>query len=188
MELFGVGLMELLFIVIVALIVLGPGDIKKTALTIGRMLNRVVQSPQWQSLQQNLREVKGLPAHLMREAGMEDSKEALDEIRRTMKMDLDPPATPPAKPKYPGYYAGLNAPAAPAPPAAPPAEPADGQSGERQRDLSAWSKRKMPPARPAVRPAGTILPPGYPPPLKPAPTTDDDLAGDDDSAEPGAPA
>ncbi len=83
MEFLGVGPLELLFIFLIALIVLGPRDIVKAGRTMGRFLNKVITSPTWQAIKQTSREMRTLPTKLMREAGMEE------EIREFKDMNRD---------------------------------------------------------------------------------------------------
>ena len=71
MEILGIGAPELVFIVIIALIVLGPKDMQKTGRTIGRWLNQLVRSDGWKAFQQTSREIRNLPTNLMREANLE---------------------------------------------------------------------------------------------------------------------
>ena len=44
MELFGIGPLELLFILIIALIVLGPKDMVKAGRTLGRFMRQLMMS------------------------------------------------------------------------------------------------------------------------------------------------
>jgi Sec-independent protein translocase protein TatA len=79
MELFGVGPLELLFIFIIALVVLGPRDMVKAGRSLGRLLRKTILSPTWLKLQ---REVRNLPYQMMREAG-------LDEEDLRLKTDIE---------------------------------------------------------------------------------------------------
>ncbi len=90
MEILGIGPSELIFIVIIALIVLGPKDMQKAGKTIGQYLNKLVRSDGWKAFQQTSRELRNLPTNLMREANM-DLAETEKEIRKSMQM---PPGTP----------------------------------------------------------------------------------------------
>jgi hypothetical protein len=87
MELFGVGPLELLFILIIALIVLGPRDMVKAGNTLGRLLRKTILSPTWLKIQ---REVRSLPYQMMREAGLEEADLRVDMgLKETLKdMDL----------------------------------------------------------------------------------------------------
>ncbi|MFN2177668.1 MAG: twin-arginine translocase TatA/TatE family subunit [Anaerolineales bacterium] len=77
MDILGVGPLEIVFILIIALIVLGPRDMAKAGRTIGRSLRKIVTSPSWQAVQQTSREIRNLPNRLIREAGLEDMKNHL---------------------------------------------------------------------------------------------------------------
>jgi hypothetical protein len=78
MELLGIGPFELIFILIIALIVLGPNDMVKAGRTLGRWMRTIVTSPTWRTIQQTSREIRYLPNRLIREAGLE---EQISEIR-----------------------------------------------------------------------------------------------------------
>jgi len=84
MEILGIGPSELLFIIIIALIVLGPKDMQKAGKSIGRWLNDLVRSDGWKAFQQTSKEIRTLPTKLMRDANME-----LAEAEREMKKTLD---------------------------------------------------------------------------------------------------
>lgn len=71
MEILGVGMSELVFIVIIMLIVLGPKDMQKAGKTIGKFLRDIVTSDGWKIFQQTSRELRTLPNKLMREANDE---------------------------------------------------------------------------------------------------------------------
>lgn len=98
MEILGIGWQELIFIVILALIFLGPKDMQKAGRSIGRWLNQLVQSDSWKVFQKTSSELRNLPRNLMREANME-MREAEKEIRRAIDPRLDPPASPSASPR-----------------------------------------------------------------------------------------
>ncbi|MCJ7432914.1 MAG: twin-arginine translocase TatA/TatE family subunit, partial [Anaerolineales bacterium] len=64
MEILGIGAPELIFIVIIALIVLGPKDMQKAGKTIGKWLRDTVTSDGWKLFQQTTRELRNLPTRL----------------------------------------------------------------------------------------------------------------------------
>src|SRR4030067_2019059 len=82
MEIFGIGPLELIFIFLIALIVLGPTDMVKAGRTIGRFLRKLVMSPTWRSFQQASKDIRYLPNKLMRDAGLEEDLKAVEEIAR----------------------------------------------------------------------------------------------------------
>src|ERR1044072_1654583 len=98
MEIFGVGTSELIFIILIAIIVLGPKDMQKAGRTIGRFLNQLINSDSWKIFQQTSNELRNLPRNLMREANME-MMEAEKDLRRVI--DPRPPPTAPSPPSPP---------------------------------------------------------------------------------------
>jgi sec-independent protein translocase protein TatB len=126
MEILGIGPLELLFILVIALIVLGPGDMVKTGRSIGRFLRKIVTSSEWRTVQKASRELRYLPNRLMREAAMDDlSKDLADlnqiggEISKEVKNvenDLSSWTTPPEL--------SSPIPEESIPPTSPPTEPA----------------------------------------------------------------
>jgi sec-independent protein translocase protein TatB len=85
MEFLGIGPSELLFIIIIALIVLGPKDMQKAGRTIGKWLRKVITSDGWKLFQQTSREIQTLPNRLMREAALDELKE----VQKDLKQPLD---------------------------------------------------------------------------------------------------
>lgn len=101
MEILGIGPLELFFIIVIALIVLGPKDMVKAGKTIGKFLRKIVTSPSWHSIQQASRELKHLPNKLMNEAGLDEIEKqlGLEEINKeitNIKHDISDWTTPPA--------------------------------------------------------------------------------------------
>jgi len=82
MDLLGVGPLELFFIILIALVVIGPRDIGKAARSFGRFLNRLYRSETWRMLTETSRNLRNLPNRLAREAALEAS---LDEVRQTVR-------------------------------------------------------------------------------------------------------
>lgn len=95
MEILGIGPSELLFIIIIALIVLGPKDMQKAGKTVGRWLNSLVRSDGWKAFQQTSREIRGLPTKLMRDANLELAETEKD-IRKAMEEKTGRPASSPS--------------------------------------------------------------------------------------------
>jgi len=85
MEFLGVGPMELLFVFLIALIILGPKDMVKAGRTMGQFLRKVVKSPAWTSVKQASRDVRYLPNKLMRDAGLEEEIKDLQQINREVR-------------------------------------------------------------------------------------------------------
>lgn len=72
MEILGVGPMELLFIVIILLVVVGPRNLSSSARDIGRFLNRMYRSDTWRMMTEASRTLRNLPNQLARDAALEE--------------------------------------------------------------------------------------------------------------------
>ena len=88
MEILGVGPSELFFIIIIALIILGPKDMQKAGKTIGKWMRSIVTSDGWKIFQQTSNELKTLPNRLMR-----DANEELNQIGNELNNAANPAAS-----------------------------------------------------------------------------------------------
>lgn len=95
MEIFGIGASEFVFIILIAIIILGPKDMQKAGRTIGRFLNQLIQSDSWKLFQKTSNELRSLPRNLMREANME-IMEAEKDLRRVIDPRSNPPVSSPS--------------------------------------------------------------------------------------------
>lgn len=84
MEILGIGLPELVFIFVIALLILGPRDMQKTARKVGLWLNRLINSDVWKAYKNSPLDVSNLHLKLMREANL-DLKKTDEEIRRELR-------------------------------------------------------------------------------------------------------
>jgi sec-independent protein translocase protein TatB len=135
MEIFGIGPQELFFIVLLAIIVLGPKDMQKAGKTVGRWLNRFMRSDGWKVFQRASKEIRNLPNNLMREANLEELQEMNRELRNSI--DPRPPAVRNPRPQPPADQAAAAGPpeSTPEPPDAAPsgADPEPGNTGPEQQ-------------------------------------------------------
>jgi Sec-independent protein translocase protein TatA len=72
MEVLGIGPLEFLLIVLVAIIILGPKDMQRVGKTVGRALNKWIKSDTWKTVRQASDKIMTLPNELMRNAEMEE--------------------------------------------------------------------------------------------------------------------
>lgn len=89
MEFLGIGPLEALFILLIALIAVGPRDIGKAARSTGRLLNQLYHSEAWQNLNEASRSLRGLPSRLAREAQLEELEKARREIEDSVSPSGD---------------------------------------------------------------------------------------------------
>ena len=99
MDILGIGPLELLFIAVIAIIVLGPKGMVKGAREAGKAIRNVVRSPIWRDVVDTSREIREFPRKIAREAGIEQD---LEELRRSTQETVTqinrlhiPPIMPP---------------------------------------------------------------------------------------------
>lgn len=80
MEILGFGPLEILLIIIIALIVMGPEDMMKNARRLGRAIRNFIRSDFWQELIGTSQEIRNLPRELIQETGLEED---IREIRQS---------------------------------------------------------------------------------------------------------
>lgn len=95
MNVFGIGPMEIIFILLLAILIFGPKDIGNASKTVGRSLNKLVKSDTWRTVNQASNRIKNLPNELMREAGLEDLQK---EMNQNIKQSLGPVQAVPPQP------------------------------------------------------------------------------------------
>ncbi|MCL4528857.1 MAG: twin-arginine translocase TatA/TatE family subunit [Chloroflexi bacterium] len=131
MEILGIGPEELVLILIIALILLGPKDMQKAGRMIGSWLRKVVTSDGWKLFQQTSKEIQTLPNRLMREAQFDELKNIGNEIKGDLRQTADavresarvslPASGDSPKPADPAATQNVILPSPP-PPSAPPAD------------------------------------------------------------------
>lgn len=80
MDIFGIGPLELIFILLIAMVVVGPRNMGKAGKTIGSFLNRLYRSENWKLFNEASRNLRNLPSRLAREAALDE----LDTVRKTI--------------------------------------------------------------------------------------------------------
>lgn len=85
MDIFGIGPTELVFIILIALILLGPKEMEKTGRTIGRFLRDLTRSDGWRAFRDTSRELRNIPNRLMREANLEDLEKDVGKIGKEIE-------------------------------------------------------------------------------------------------------
>ena len=96
MEFLGIGPSELIFVIIIALIILGPKDMQKAGKTIGKWLRNIVTSDGWKMFQQTSRELRTLPNRLMR-----DANDEINQIGKDLNNASNPTVSRPSTPNIP---------------------------------------------------------------------------------------
>jgi sec-independent protein translocase protein TatB len=79
MEILGIGPLEIILILVLALIIFGPKEIDNAGKTIGKNLNKLIRSDTWKTINQTSQELKNLPTRLMRESGLDELEKSTEE-------------------------------------------------------------------------------------------------------------
>ena len=85
MQFLGIGPLEFLLIIVIAIIVLGPKGMVKAARETGKMIRKLIRSPLWRDVMDTSREIRDLPNKIAREAGIEED---LEDLRRSTQRSL----------------------------------------------------------------------------------------------------
>lgn len=80
MQLLGIGPLEFLLIIVIAVIVLGPKGMVQAAREASKLIRKIVRSPIWRDIMDTSREIRDIPQKIVREAGIEED---LEELRRS---------------------------------------------------------------------------------------------------------
>ena len=90
MELFGIGIFEVLLIMLIALIFLGPQDTIKAGRNLGRAVRRFFSSEEWRALLEASREIRTIPEKLLEDTGLDSPEDLLpseEEFRKEAGLD-----------------------------------------------------------------------------------------------------
>jgi len=132
MEFLGIGLPELVFILVIILLVVGPKDLQRTTRELGRWLNRLNQSGNFKVLQRASEELRNLPQRLVEEAQLEELEELKKTAEDLKNLGQEVSMRPPSHDPYRGWKEPSPQPnptqpapaASPEPPSPPPDKPA----------------------------------------------------------------
>ncbi|NMC54720.1 MAG: hypothetical protein GYA48_13900 [Chloroflexi bacterium] len=96
MQVFNIGFPEIVFILLLAVVVLGPKDLASTGRELGKFIRRVTRSDLWNSLQDTYYEVENLPRKLAEDAGADEMRAEVEKIKQQagglFEEDKNPPA------------------------------------------------------------------------------------------------
>jgi Sec-independent protein translocase protein TatA len=75
MNIFGIGPLEIIFVLIIGILVLGPEGMIEAGGKLGKFMRSIIKSEWWQNVRRGISEIQYLPQRLMREAELEELKE-----------------------------------------------------------------------------------------------------------------
>ncbi len=88
MKFFNLGLSEIIFILIIALIIFGPGNMVKTAKEAGTFIRKITKSPYWKEVWATRRELNELPKMLAKEAELDETIRDLNKESRDISSSV----------------------------------------------------------------------------------------------------
>lgn len=80
MEIFNIGPLELIIVLVIMFVLLGPDEMKRTARRIAVSIRKFVRSPIWADITGMREEIRELPKRLIEDTGLE---EAVQDIKQT---------------------------------------------------------------------------------------------------------
>ena len=86
MKIFNIGPLELILILVVMFILLGPSGMQNTARQVGKWIRQVIRSPMWREIMGYSREIRELPTKIVRDTGLEED---MAEIRKATQATTD---------------------------------------------------------------------------------------------------
>jgi sec-independent protein translocase protein TatB len=86
MQIFNIGPVELILILLIMFILLGPEGMLRTARQIGSWIRDLIRSPIWRDIMGYSREIRELPTKIVRDTGLEED---LEEIRKSTREATD---------------------------------------------------------------------------------------------------
>ncbi len=79
------GPMEIAFILVIMIVVLGPKQMVELAQKLGAFIRKAVKSPLWTTIMDTSKELRELPTRLVREAGIEEDIKEIKKTRDSLK-------------------------------------------------------------------------------------------------------
>ena len=78
MNIFGIGPLEIVFVMIIGILVLGPEGMVEAGKKLGKFMRSIIHSSWWKNVRQGVTEIQHLPQRLIREAELEELNELRD--------------------------------------------------------------------------------------------------------------
>jgi len=96
-EILNIGIPEILLILTLTLILLGPEGMASSARTLAKTWRKFIHSPLWKDIVSTQREIKEIPTRLVREAGYDEINSTVQQMRRDASEAVKAGAVPVAK-------------------------------------------------------------------------------------------
>lgn len=87
MNFLNIGLPELLTVLIIMMIVLGPGKMQEGARNLARLIRKVSRSESWRNFTGIYHEIKSYPQEIMKEVELEETLQELKELNEQTRKE-----------------------------------------------------------------------------------------------------
>ena len=84
MNIFGIGPLEIIFVLIIGILVLGPEGMVEAGKKLGQFMRSIIHSSWWKNVRQGVTEIQHLPQRLIREAELEE----LNQLRKLTEEEI----------------------------------------------------------------------------------------------------
>jgi sec-independent protein translocase protein TatB len=88
MQIFNIGPVELILIILIMFILLGPEGMIKTARQIGTWIRNLIKSPIWRDIMGYSREIRDLPTKMVRETGLDEDLKEIQKTTQELNSDI----------------------------------------------------------------------------------------------------
>lgn len=89
MGFFNIGIPELILVLTIMLVFLGPDKLRESSRNLARFIRKVVRSETWRNFSVMYQEMKHYPEEIMKEVNLEETMKELDEINNRAQAELD---------------------------------------------------------------------------------------------------
>jgi Sec-independent protein translocase protein TatA len=96
MDILGIGMPEIILILLLVVIIFGPKDLETMGKKIGSAIFRFIKSDTYQ----DLRRIGNLPREFLRQSGLDEARASINSAKITVPTPQDPPAS--AQPEQTG--------------------------------------------------------------------------------------
>ncbi len=89
MGFFNIGIPELILVLTIMLVFLGPDKLRESSRNFARFIRKVVRSETWRNFSVMYHEMKHYPEEIMKEVNLEETMKELNEINARTQAELD---------------------------------------------------------------------------------------------------
>ncbi len=89
MNILNIGPIELVTILLLAFVILGPKDMIATGRKLGLFVRKVTNSDIWRSMQTTSKKIQEMPEQFMKETGLQDDLEKLETLSRDLNQQME---------------------------------------------------------------------------------------------------